>query len=54
MNCIYSSIPMINNEFKLLLIFWLNNKENKSFLGTIVLIKNENVNIFMYSKLFKI
>ena len=38
----YYVIPRNNNEFKLLLLIGYNKSEKKSYLGAVVLIKNEN------------
>ena len=45
------AIPRKNNSFKLFLIIGFNIKENKSVLGSIILIKNENEETF--SSIFK-
>ena len=46
MDCTYYAIPRNNNHYKLLLIIGFNNQEKKSYLGSIVLIKNENIETF--------
>jgi len=48
LDCIYYAIPRNNNEYKLLLIIGFNNQEKKSYLSSIVLIKNENVETFSF------
>ena len=46
MDCTYYAIPRKNNQYKLLFIIGFNNQEKKSYLGSIVLIKNENIETF--------
>ena len=46
MDCTYYAIPRNNNQYKLFLIIGFNKQENKSYLGSIVLIKNENMELF--------
>lgn len=50
-DCTYYAIPRKNNSFKLFLLIGFNIKENKSVLGSIILIKNENEETF--SSIFK-
>jgi len=47
MDCTYYAIPRNNNEFKLLLLIEYNKSEKKTYLGAIVLIKNENKATFL-------
>lgn len=47
MDCTYYAIPRNNNEFKLLLLIGYNKSEKKTYLGAIVLIKNENKETFL-------
>ena len=46
MDATHYAIPRKNNDFKLILIIGYNNKENKTCLGAIILIQNENVETF--------
>ena len=46
MDCTYYAIPRNNNQYQLLLIIGFNKQENISYLGSIVLIKNENIETF--------
>ena len=47
----YYAIPRKNNSFKLLIIAGFNIVENKTILGAIILIQNENVETF--TQIFK-
>ena len=51
MDTTYYAIPRRNNSYKLLLILGFNIKENLTIIGSIILIKNENIETF--SKIFE-
>ena len=46
MDCTYYAVPRNNNNYKLLLLIGFNKEENKTYLGAIVLLKNENIETF--------